>query len=255
MAEQTDFSERTVIVTGGGQGIGAAIAAAFASRGARTVVHYRSNQEAADSVVARITENGGDAIALPARLDLDNEVDELFSLADKAFGPVDVLVNNAGTFPNSPLLEITPEQWRQMYADNVESTFLCTRAAARIMKRSGGGAIVNIASISAMNPGPDHAHYNSAKAAVVMFTRSAAQELGTYNIRVNAVAPGLVNRPGLEEQWPDGVRRYRQAAPLSCLVQPEDVANACVFLASDAAARITGAVLPVDSGVTSAQIY
>lgn len=255
MAEQTDFSERTVIVTGGGQGIGAAIAAAFASRGARTVVHYRSNQEAADSVVARITENGGDAIALPARLDLDNEVDELFSLADKAFGPVDVLVNNAGTFPNSPLLEITPEQWRQMYADNVESTFLCTRAAARIMKRSGGGAIVNIASISAMNPGPDHAHYNSAKAAVVMFTRSAAQELGTYNIRVNAVAPGLVNRPGLEEQWPDGVRRYRQAAPLSCLVQPEDVANACVFLASDAAASITGAVLPVDSGVTSAQIY
>lgn len=255
MAEQTDFSERTVIVTGGGQGIGAAIAAAFASRGARTVVHYRSNQDAAESVVAGISDSGGDAIALAAHLDREDEVDQLFSLADKAFGPVDVLVNNAGTFPNSPLLEITPEQWRQMYADNVESTFLCTRAAARIMKRSGGGAIVNIASISAMNPGPDHAHYNSAKAAVVMFTRSAAQELGTYNIRVNAVAPGLVNRPGLEEQWPDGVRRYRQAAPLSCLVQPEDVANACVFLASDAAASITGAVLPVDSGVTSAQIY
>ena len=255
MAEHTDFSERTVIVTGAGQGIGAAIAAAFAARGARTVVHYRSDKDAADSVVAGITENGGDAITLPAHLDLDSEVDEFFSLAEKSFGPVDVLVNNAGTLPNSPLLEITPEQWRQMYADNVESAFLCTRAAARIMKRSGGGAIVNIASISAINPGPDHAHYNSAKAAVVMFTRSAAQELGTYNIRVNAVAPGLVNRPGLEEQWPDGVRRYRQAAPLSCLVQPEDVANACVFLASDAAARITGAVLPVDSGVTSAKIY
>lgn len=255
MAEQTDFSERTVIVTGGGQGIGAAIAAAFASRGARTVVHYRSNQDAAESVVAGISDSGGDAIALAAHLDREDEVDQLFSLADKAFGPVAVLINNAGTYPNSPLLDISTQQWRQMYADNVESTFQCTKAAARSMQRSGGGAIVNIASISAMNPGPDHAHYNSAKAAVVMFTRSAAQELGTYNIRVNAVAPGLVNRPGLEEQWPDGVRRYRQAAPLSCLVQPEDVANACVFLASDAAARITGAVLPVDSGVTSAQIY
>jgi glucose 1-dehydrogenase/3-oxoacyl-[acyl-carrier protein] reductase len=153
------------------------------------------------------------------------------------------------------LLDISTQQWRQMYADNVESTFQCTKAAARSMQRSGGGAIVNITSISAINPGAEHAHYNSAKAAIVMFTRSAAQELGPHNIRVNAVAPGLVNRPGLEEQWPDGVRRYRQAAPLSCVVEPEDVANACIFLASGAAARITGVTLEVDSGVTSAQIY
>lgn len=255
LAALTDFARRTVIVTGGSQGIGAAIATAFASRGARTVVHYRSNRDAAESLVAGISDSGGDAIAMPARLDRDNEVDEFFSLTNKSFGPVDILVNNAGTFPNAPILEITPEQWRQMYADNVESAFLCTRAAARSMQDSGGGVIVNIASISAINPGPDHAHYNSAKAAVVMLTRSAAQELGPHNIRVNAVAPGLVDRPDLEEQWPDGVRRYRQAAPLSCVVQPDDVANACLFLASGAAARITGAVLPVDSGVTSAQIY
>jgi NAD(P)-dependent dehydrogenase (short-subunit alcohol dehydrogenase family) len=253
--DQTEFSKRTVIVTGGNQGIGAAISTAFADRGAQTVVHYRSNLEAADAVVARIREKGDEAIALPGHLDRDDDVGELFSQAEKNYGPVDVLINNAGSFPNSLLLDISQEQWRQMYSDNVETTFLCSKAAAQSMKRSGGGVIINIASISALNPGPDHAHYNSAKAAVIMFTRSAAQELGPHKIRVNAVAPGLVDRPGLEQHWPDGVRRYRQASPLSCVVQPQDVANACVFLASDDAARITGVTLPVDSGVTSAPIY
>ena len=255
MAKHTDFKERTVVVTGGSQGIGAAIAVAFAARGARTIVHFRSNQDAADSVVARIRAKGGEAIALPGHLDRDLEVEKFFLLAEKSLGSVAVLVNNAGKFPNSPLLDISQQQWRQMYSDNVESAFLCTKAAAQLMKRSGGGVIINIASISAMNPGPDHAHYNSAKAAVVMFTRSAALELGPHNIRVNAVAPGLVDRPNLEEQWPDGVKRFLKASPLSCLVQPQDVANACIFLASDNAARITGVILSVDSGVTSAPIY
>lgn len=253
--KQTDFKDRTVIVTGGSQGIGAAIAMAFAAEGARIVVHYRSNQDAADAVVGAIKESGGEAIALAAHLEREQEVEDFFSRADKAFGPVDVLINNAGAFPNSFLLDISQQQWRQMFADNVESTFLCTRIAAQSMQRSGGGVIINMTSISAINPGPDHAHYNSAKAAVAMFTRSAAQELGQHGIRVNAVAPGLVDRPDLEKEWPEGVERFRQASPLSCVVQPQDVANACVFLASDNAARITGVILPVDSGVTSAPIY
>lgn len=253
--KQTDFKDRTVIVTGGSQGIGAAIAMAFAAEGARIVVHYRSNQGAADSVVDAIKEKGGEAIALAAHLDHELEVEDFFSQAEKAFGPVDVLINNAGAFPNSHLLDISQQQWRQMFADNVESTFLCTRIAAQSMQRSGGGVIINMTSISAINPGPNHAHYNSAKAAVAMFTRSAAQELGQHGIRVNAVAPGLVDRPDLEKEWPEGVERFRQASPLSCVVQPQDVANACVFLASDNAARITGVILPVDSGVTSAPIY
>jgi NAD(P)-dependent dehydrogenase (short-subunit alcohol dehydrogenase family) len=142
-----------------------------------------------------------------------------------------------------------------MYANNVESTFLCTKAASNAMKDAGGGSIINIASTSAFNPGADHAHYNSAKAAVVMLTQSAAQELGQYNIRVNAIAPGLVYRPGLEEQWPDGFNRYCHAAPLSCVVQPEDIANACLFLSCDKAARITGVTLPVDAGVLTAMAY
>lgn len=251
----SDLDGKTAIVTGASQGIGAAIASAYAAAGARVVVHYRSSRESADAIVGEVSKNGGSAIALGASLDEVASVDTLFSDALGAFGSVDVLINNAGSFPNSPLLDIGLDDWQRMYADNVESTFLCTKAAGNIMKDAGGGSIINVASTSALNPGADHAHYNSSKAAVLMLTQSAAQELGQYNIRVNAVAPGLVYRPGLEEQWPDGYKRYCDAAALSCVVNPDDVANACLFLSSDKAARITGVTLPVDAGVLTAMIY
>ena len=251
----SDLDGKTVIVTGASQGIGAAIVKAYAVAGGKVVVHYRSSKESAEDIVGEISRNGGSAIALGASLNEVASDDKLFSDASDAFGSVDVLVNNAGSFPNSPLLDLGLDDWQRMYADNVESTFLCTKAASNALKNGGGGSVINMASTSALNPGTDHAHYNSAKAAVVMLTQSAAQELGQYNIRVNAVAPGLVYRPGLEEQWPDGFNRYCQAAPLSCVVQPEDIANACLFLSSDKAARITGITLPVDAGVLTAMIY
>lgn len=250
-----EFKGRSVVVTGGSQGIGAAIAKAFAGKGANVVVHFRSSGDLAEALVREIRDDGGTAIALSAQLDQEDEVEAMLSQVLAAFGSVDVLINNAGNYPNSPLLEMSLEQWQQMYADNVDTTFLCTRVAANAMKEAGGGSIINVSSISALHPGPEHAHYNSAKAAVGMFTQSAAQELGSCKIRVNAVAPGVVYRDDLEEQWPEGVKRFLEAAPLSCLVLPEDVANACVFLASDDAGRITGVTLPVDSGVTSAKIY
>ena len=251
----SDLNDKTIIVTGASQGIGAAIAKAYAAAGANVVIHYRTSKESADQVVDDITRNGGSAVAIPAALNVADNVDHLFAKATESFGNVDVLVNNAGSFPNSALLDLELEDWQKMYSDNVESAFLCTKSFAKTTKNSGGGSVINIASTSALNPGAEHSHYNSAKAAVVMFTQSAAQELGQFNIRVNAVAPGLVYRPGLEEQWPDGFNRYCNAAPLSCVVQPEDVANACLFLSSDMAARITGATLPVDAGVLSAMIY
>ncbi|MCP5091818.1 MAG: SDR family oxidoreductase [Gammaproteobacteria bacterium] len=251
----SDFDDKTVIVTGASQGIGAAISRTYAAAGANVVVHYRRSKEPADEIVTDISKNGGSAIAIAAALNEPDDVDSLFSTVTETFGNADVLINNAGSFPNSPLLDIGLDDWQRMYSDNVESTFLSTKAASNIMKNAGGGSIINIASTSALNPGTDHAHYNSSKAAVVMFTQSAAQELGQYNIRVNAIAPGLVNRPGLEEQWPDGFTRYCNAAPLSCVVQPEDIANACLFLSSDKAARITGITLPVDAGVLTAMVY
>lgn len=251
----SDFDGKTVIVTGASQGIGAAIARAYAAAGANVVVHYRSGRESAEELASSISQGGGSAIAIAAALNEADDVDRLFAAVAEAFGHADVLINNAGSSPNSPLLDLDLDDWQRIYADNVESTFLCTKAASNAMKTAGGGSIINIASTSGLNPGTDHAHYNSAKAAVVMLTQSAAQELGQYNIRVNAIAPGLVYRPGLEEQWPDGFERYCRAAPLSCVVQPEDIANACLFLSSDKAARITGITLPVDAGVLTAMAY
>jgi len=250
-----EFAGQILVVTGGSQGIGAAVAESFAAAGARAVVHYRSNKKAAEKVVKRISDAGGRAIALAANLDVADEVNAFFAAVENEFGCASILVNNAGSFPNTALLDMTEADWRKMYADNMESMFLCTKVAGIGMREAGGGVIINMASISAVNPGPDHAHYNSAKAAAVMFTSSAAQELGPHNIRVNAVSPGVVFRSDIEDVWPEGVARYRAAAPLGCLVTPEDIANACLFLASDKAARITGVNLPVDAGVLCAKIY
>jgi glucose 1-dehydrogenase/3-oxoacyl-[acyl-carrier protein] reductase len=250
-----DLSGKVALVTGASQGIGAGIARRFAEAGAHVAIHYRSRGDAAAAVARSIVDSGGEAAALQADLSQEDAAAELVERVSAMLGRLDIAVNNAGSFPNRPILEISETEWREMYRANVDTTFFCTRAAARHMQAAGGGAIVNIASIAALCPGPDHSHYNSAKAAVVMLTRSAAQELGRYNVRVNAVSPGLIARPGIEQQWPEGVARWLGQAPLRRLGQPDDVADACLFLASDAARWITGHNLVVDGGVTSSKLY
>ncbi len=250
-----DLSGKVALVTGASQGLGAGIATRFAAAGARVAVHYRGNGAAAADVVAAIAASGGEAVALCAELGTADGARQLLDEVVGALGRPDICVNNAGGFPNRPFLEISEEEWHEMYRSNVDSAFFCSQAAARHMKDAGGGSIVNIASIAALAPGPEHSHYNSAKAAIVMLTRSAAQELGRYNIRVNAVSPGLIRRPGIEQQWPEGVTRWQASAPLARLGEPEDVADACLFLASPAARWITGHNLVVDGGVMSSQVY
>lgn len=250
-----DLSGTVALVTGASGGIGAGIARRFAEAGAKVAVHWRGNEAAAAEVVSSIDQACGAAIAVQADLADAAGAGRLVSDVVAAFGRLDFCINNAGSFPNRPFLDISEAEWREMYRSNVDSCFFCMQAAARHMQSAGGGAIVNIGSIAALAPGPDHSHYNSAKAAVVMLTRSAAQELGRYNVRVNAVSPGLIARPGIEQQWPEGVARWQAAAPLERLGEPEDVADACLFLASPAARWITGHNLVVDGGVMSSQIY
>jgi NAD(P)-dependent dehydrogenase (short-subunit alcohol dehydrogenase family) len=236
--------------------VGRGIAARFAEAGASVVVHYRGHAGEAEAAARAITKAGGRAVALQADLGREPEVARVFRGTVDALGRLDVLVNNAGTYPVTPLLEMTAEEWDAVLASNLRTTFLCTQAAARQMALQGqGGAIVNVASIEATHPAPGHSHYNAAKAGVLMHTRAAAQELAAHGIRVNAVAPGLIWREGIEEAWPDGVERWTRAAPLRRLGRPEDVADACLFLASAGARWITGATLTVDGGVTTHPIF
>jgi len=250
--ELLDFTSRVVIVTGAGQGLGAGIALRFAQAGAAIVVNYRSSVEGARSVVACIEAAGGRALAVQADVAEEAGTAALIEKAVANFGQVDGLVNNAGSYPMHSLLDMGADDWDAVINANQRSVFLCTQSAARQMiAQNTGGAIVNITSIEAENPVPGHSHYNAAKAAVAMFTRTAALELGPHGIRVNAVAPGLIWREGIDQDWLEGVERYRAAAPLGRLGYPADIADACLFLASPAARWITGVSLCVDGGVSN----
>lgn len=251
-----DFSGKVALVTGSGSGLGQGIARRFAEAGARVVVHYNRSADGAENVVNEIRTRGGEAIALQADVTNPNDVARLMSETSKAFGRIDVLINNAGIYPLHSILDMTPAQWDEVVDANLRSAFLCTQAFAKqVVTQGSGGAIVNITSIEAENPAPMHSHYDAAKGGMSMLTRASALELAAHNIRVNAVAPGLIWREGIEQGWPDGVTRWQRTAPLKRLGLPEDVADACLFFASPASRWITGASLLVDGGVLTHQIY
>jgi NAD(P)-dependent dehydrogenase (short-subunit alcohol dehydrogenase family) len=251
-----DFSGRVAVITGGGSGLGAGVARRFAEAGAAVVVHFYTSMAGADALVREIAAVGGKAVAAGGDLTQRAGAELLLDAAVGAFGRVDVLVNNAGVYPESDLMEMTDEDWDRVVDANLRSTFLCTQAAARRMiGQGGGGAIVNVASIEGANPEPGHSHYAAAKAGVIAHARAAAQELAPHGIRVNTVSPGLIWRDGIERAWPDGVRRWHDRAPLARMGMPEDVADACLFLASPGARWITGVNLVVDGGVTTAPLF
>jgi NAD(P)-dependent dehydrogenase (short-subunit alcohol dehydrogenase family) len=255
-AELLDFSDRVVVVTGAGRGLGAGIALRFAQAGAAVVVNYRTSERDAEDTVARIAALGHRAIKVKADVSRAKGSDHLLEAAGSAFGRVDVLVNNAGIYPLASVLDVAEDDWDEVIEANLRSVHVSTQAAARRMIAQGwGGAIVNVASIEAHNPALLHSHYSAAKAGVVMYTRSAARELGSHGIRVNSISPGLIWREGLEADWPDGVARYTRAVPLGRLGRADDVADACLFIASPAARWITGTDLVVDGGVLTNTVY
>lgn len=250
-----DLTGKVAVVTGASRGIGAAVVTRLAAAGAKAVVHYYEDFDNADEVGKHIRNQGGEAILCDGDLSCDDGVSKLIDTTFNAFGSLDILINNAGIYPNKALLDLTLDDWRAMYAANTETAFLCTKLAGERMKAAGGGAIVNIGSLSALHPSDEHAHYSSSKAAVVTFTRAAAQELGVHGIRVNAVSPGLISRPGIEEQWPEGVGRWQAKAPLKRIGKPMDIADACLFLVSPLSQWVSGHNLVVDGGISAANIY
>lgn len=251
MSNDTDFSlaGNTALVTGSAGNIGAAIAERLAAAGADVVAHCRRDTGTLDALKRRIEADGGACRAIAANLEDAAAIRGLFAELDEAGVTADLLVNNAALQPVESFDDLTYEDWRRMHAVNVDAAFLLTQLAA---ERMSAGAIVNVASIEALDPAPDHAHYASSKAALEMLTRASAQALGARSIRVNTVSPGLIDRVGLDEAWPEGVDRWRARAPLKRLGSARDVARAVHFLLSPAAGWITGANLVVDGGMRCA---
>lgn len=239
-----DFTGKTILVTGGCSGVGLSTVKAFAACGGCVIAADVLPPERAEERLA----GSGSTTYVTMDVTDRQQVNAVFERY-----PVDILVNNAGIYPTGELLELTPEQWQQMLNTDLNSVFYCTQAAAREMRERGGGCIINITTIDAMHPSRGHAHYCAAKAGVQSLTRSCATALGKFGIRVNAVAPGLVNRPTLQRDWPEGCERFLSRAAIACIPEAEDIANACLFLAE--AKAVTGIELPVDSGVLAAAPY
>ena len=249
--ELFDFTGKVAIVTGGGKGVGVGIANWLADAGADVVVMSRTLSDL-DKVVKDIEATGQKGLAVAGDVSKAADVNRMVESTIKKFGKIDILVNNAAIFPYSNFFDLTEAQWDQVQNINIKGMFLCCQAVAKQMvKQGGGGKIVNIASIEGEFPlTAGRVHYHASKGAVINFTRGLAKELAEYKINVNSIAPGMTETPGLEAAmggWkPDAITGR---IPLGRLGQPDDVAKAVLFMASDAAEYITGALLFVDGGL------
>lgn len=245
------LEDKVAIVTGASKGIGASIAKHLAAEGAAVVVNYASSREGADRVVAEIARAGGRAIAIQADLGKPADVDRLFAETAKAFGRLDVLVNNAGIYEFRPLEDITPEHFHKHFDVNVLGVLLASRAAVKHFGPAGG-SIINLSSGATRLTPANSAVYSATKAAVEAITGVLAKELGPRRIRVNAVLPGVVLTEGVRAGgFDEGDFRKEMEArtPLGRIGQPDDIAPAVVFLAAEDSAWITGESLLVAGGL------
>lgn len=247
------------LVTGASSGIGRAIALALGAAGARVVVNYHSNPASADAVVAAIRDSGSDAIAAQADVGNRDDCIALFDAARSRFGGVDILVANAGIQRDAPFADMTLAQWREVIDVNLTGQFVCAQEAVRQFRRQGRvstsralGKIVFTNSVHQVIPWAGHANYAAAKGGLKMLMETMAQELAAEGIRVNAIAPGAIrtgiNRPAWETH--DAEAELLRLIPYGRVGDPEDVARAAVWLASDESDYVVGATLFVDGGMT-----
>ncbi|KGR87576.1 3-oxoacyl-[acyl-carrier-protein] reductase [Lysinibacillus odysseyi] len=240
---------KTAVVTGGSRGIGRAICIELAKQGANIVVNFSGSEAKAAEVVKEIEALGPKAVAIQANVADSTAVESLMKQALEAFGTIDILVNNAGITRDNLLMRMKEQEWDDVIDTNLKGVFLCTKAVTRQMMKQRAGRIINISSIVGVAGNPGQANYVAAKAGVIGLTKTTAQELASRNILVNAIAPGFITTE-MTDALPEEIKETMlKQIPLAKLGQPEDIAKAVVFLASDSANYITGQTLHIDGGL------
>ena len=240
---------KTALVTGASRGIGRAIALRLAAEGARVAINYAGNVKAAEEVKASVEAAGGTAILCQADIADSAAVEAMIADVAKEFGAIDILVNNAGITRDTLLMRMKDEDFAKVLDTNLKGVFYCTKAVSKLMMKKRSGRIVNMASVVGLVGNAGQTNYAAAKAGVIGFSKSAAKELASRGITVNAVAPGFIGTD-MTADLPESVKEKALSdIPLGRAGQPEDVANAVLFLASDQASYITGQVVHVDGGM------
>lgn len=248
------------LVTGANSGIGRAVALGLARAGADVVVNYVTHPETAEEVAHEIVGMGRKAIAVKADVSKEDEVEQLFATAVQSFGTLHITVSNAGLQRDSKFIDMTLEQWNTVIGVNLTGQFLCTRAAARIYLQRGvvasvsqaAGKIICMSSVHQQIPWAGHANYAASKGGIMLLMKSIAQELAPHFVRVNAIAPGAIRTPINTEAWntPQAYADLMTLVPYKRIGEPDDIAQAAVWLASEASDYVTGATLFVDGGMT-----
>ncbi len=243
------LKDKVVIITGASRGIGKSIAQMCVNHGAKVAFTYLSSDEKARALEAELTAQGGVAVGFKSDASNFDQAHELIDQVIEQFGTVDVLVNNAGITRDTLMLRMSEEQWDEVINTNLKSAFNLTKAVIKPMLKARSGSIINMSSVVGVKGNAGQANYAASKAGLIGFTKSIAAELGSRNIRCNAIAPGFIETEMTEVLDPTVVEQWRNAIPLKRGGKPEDVANATVFLASDMSAYITGQTLHVCGGM------
>ncbi|MFZ5833703.1 MAG: 3-oxoacyl-[acyl-carrier-protein] reductase [Planctomycetota bacterium] len=246
---RTDLTDRVALVTGAARGLGRIIAEALSAAGAKLAC-IDVNADTLNDTITSIRSAGGTAEAWACDVTDSTRVAVVVDEVVKKFGRLDILVNNAGITRDSLLLRMKDDQWDSVIAINLKGTFLFTRAAARPLMKSPCGRIINIASVSGLMGNPGQVNYSASKAGVIGLTRTISRELASRGVTVNAVAPGFIATDMTAKLGEELLQQIRNEIPLGRLGEPQDVSDAVLFLASDAASFITGHVLTVDGGLT-----
>jgi 3-oxoacyl-[acyl-carrier protein] reductase len=244
------LENKVAIVTGASRGIGEAIALTLAGHGAHVAFTYLSSEEKAKALEAKLTALGVKARAYKSNAGVFAECEAMVNDVVKEFGAVDICVNNAGISKDNLLLRLTPEQWNEVIGINLTSVFNMTKQVIRPMMKAKSGSIINMSSIVGVSGNAGQASYAASKAGIVGFTQSVAKELGSRNIRCNAIAPGFVETDMTHYlKDGDGAKKFLEGIPLGRFGRAEEIANTTLFLASELSSYITGQVITIDGGL------